>query len=296
MYKHGISKRKYDSIHKVYLYISVDIVNPNWKKNIVHQRDECRKYIARYDLNIDNVYVDTTPDNPSELYKCINLLQKGDVIVIYGLKYLTTDTYTFECFCSTLSDRDCNIMFVLENLSSFITEELLMIKMYLLVLKEQQRVLQDDNYKDHVLRHDSSDIPNINLTQMINSHKSSFDSLMTRSSKSNDGYLYIVMSGDRRVACGKTMTDIYNNCVISHYPRRTPLHIYPCKDPDNRKRDLIAWLRQKQYVDYEDRDDTLVEDADIQAVLSKMRELTQRDPLITTMGDLQKQVDKNGSN
>lgn len=103
----------------------------------------------------------------------------------------------------------------------------------------------------------------------------------------DDGYVYIIPKGIRRIGSGKTQMDIYNSLISNNGPK-TIIYIYFCKNYTSRKSDLIAWLIYKKYVDIDDRDDTLIDDANFEEVLSKLKSLCDKDYTTVTLGEILK--------
>ena len=262
-----------------YIYLTSDN-----DTDIMLQVDRCKEYAKENQYHILAIHIDHDTDDYNLLERpilsqCINKLKKGDMIITYALKFVTTRELELSALAKILSKKDSSMSFIIEG-ASLKGSGFVLLSSLLMIVREQLRPLDED----HIL---NMYLPII-CARYLHTHPIEDKPEEEVTPDEDNGYLYIFPKGLQRIGSGKSMIDIYN-LYSRDLGLKTSIYLYSCKDPDILRSRLIAWLIYKQYVDHEDRDDTLVEGVDIQDVLYKMKELTERDPLITTMGDIQKQ-------
>lgn len=246
----------------------MDKISPNLQAKYINE------YCSKNSIDCKDIYYskDESLTDRVSVTNILKLINEGDTLIVYTIHSIAYNTADLTEILSIIRNRKGKLHCILEEIPESREFPNTMLQMMFMTIS----FMATRYWKEDHFDYDKTTFKSISPS-----------SFQQAEAAKNDGFLYIVMRGDIQIGSGKTPIDIYNLLKNGRGPK-TSIHLYPCEDHEAKKRHLIAWLIYKQYVDHEDRDDTLIETANLQDVLSKMKEFSNKDPIITTLGDILK--------
>lgn len=97
------------------------------------------------------------------------------------------------------------------------------------------------------------------------------------------GSIYLIVKNDfKYIGSASSPIDIFNK----EKTKKFKIYIYPCELREISYTLFTKWLQGNKYVDPEANEEMILPSIDINRILDRMKEITEKDPIITTISDI----------